>query len=156
MIGWLVPFVFCSMSLTLHQALNCNAPEGDPILHCYFKTELTANLLTLTQAGMNVLIGPTYVFKHKSRSVFVVIPETGSNMRKRKTRRCKSSLSRTKRSQRTMHIRATLYTSHLANLHPVPLDLRQRENLVLLSPSPKENSFALVARQMYVLFRADS
>ncbi|OAX40076.1 hypothetical protein K503DRAFT_28351 [Rhizopogon vinicolor AM-OR11-026] len=47
-------------------ALNCNASEeGDPVLHCYFKTELTANLLTLTQAGMNVLIGPTIEYAKK-------------------------------------------------------------------------------------------
>lgn len=63
------------MSLTPRQALNCNASEeGDPILHCYFKTELTANLLTLTQAGMNVLIGPTYVF-HGSHSIIVSFSE---------------------------------------------------------------------------------
>lgn len=47
-------------------ALNCNASEeGDPILHCYFKTELTANLLTLTQASINVLIGPSIEYAKK-------------------------------------------------------------------------------------------
>ncbi|KAF9245846.1 P-loop containing nucleoside triphosphate hydrolase protein [Melanogaster broomeanus] len=40
--------------------LNCNASEeGDPVLHCYFKTELVANLLQLTQASINVVIAPT-------------------------------------------------------------------------------------------------
>lgn len=47
-------------------ALNCNASEeGDPILHCYFKTELTANLLTLTQASISVLIGPSIEYAKK-------------------------------------------------------------------------------------------
>ncbi|KAG1885548.1 P-loop containing nucleoside triphosphate hydrolase protein [Suillus subluteus] len=47
-------------------ALNCNASEeGDPILHCYFKTELTANLLTLTQASINVLVGPSIEYAKK-------------------------------------------------------------------------------------------
>lgn len=47
-------------------ALNCNASEeGDPILHCHFKTELTANLLTLTQASINVLIGPSIEYAKK-------------------------------------------------------------------------------------------
>ena len=43
--------------------LNTNASEeGDPILHCYFKTELAAVLLTLTQASIQVNIGPVYVY----------------------------------------------------------------------------------------------
>lgn len=47
-------------------ALNCNASEeGDPVLHCYFKTELTANLLTLTQASISVLIGPSIEYAKK-------------------------------------------------------------------------------------------
>ncbi|KAG0700660.1 P-loop containing nucleoside triphosphate hydrolase protein [Suillus ampliporus] len=47
-------------------ALNCNASEeGDPVLHCHFKTELTANLLTLTQASINVLIGPSIEYAKK-------------------------------------------------------------------------------------------
>ncbi|KAG1765095.1 myosin class I heavy chain [Suillus occidentalis] len=46
--------------------LNCNASEeGDPVLHCYFKTELTANLLTLTQASISVLIGPSIEYAKK-------------------------------------------------------------------------------------------
>ncbi|KIJ06891.1 hypothetical protein PAXINDRAFT_19902 [Paxillus involutus ATCC 200175] len=40
--------------------LNCNASEeGDPVFHCYFKTELVTNLLQLTQASISVVIGPT-------------------------------------------------------------------------------------------------
>ncbi|KAF8560099.1 myosin class I heavy chain [Imleria badia] len=46
--------------------LNCNASEeGDPVLHCYFKTELVANLLQLTQASISVLAGPTIEFAKK-------------------------------------------------------------------------------------------
>ncbi|KIJ53790.1 hypothetical protein M422DRAFT_202039 [Sphaerobolus stellatus SS14] len=39
--------------------------EGDPILNCVFKTELAANLLTLTQASIQVLIGPTIEYSKK-------------------------------------------------------------------------------------------
>lgn len=47
-------------------ALNCNSSEeGDPVLHCRFKTELTANLLTLTQASISVLIGPSIEYAKK-------------------------------------------------------------------------------------------
>lgn len=43
-------------------ALNVNASEeGDPVLSCYFKTELAACLLTLTQASISLHVGPTYV-----------------------------------------------------------------------------------------------
>lgn len=43
-------------------ALNINASEeGDPVLSCYFKTELAASLLTLTQASISLHIAPTYV-----------------------------------------------------------------------------------------------
>lgn len=35
--------------------------EGDPIISCYFKTEFTTHLLKLTQASVNVTIGPMYV-----------------------------------------------------------------------------------------------
>lgn len=43
-------------------ALNLNASEeGDPVISCNFKTELSACLLTLTQARISLLIGPTYV-----------------------------------------------------------------------------------------------
>ncbi|KAJ7651650.1 P-loop containing nucleoside triphosphate hydrolase protein [Mycena polygramma] len=46
--------------------LNGNtAEEGDPIFSCYFKTELAANLLTLTQASINVLIAPTMAYSKK-------------------------------------------------------------------------------------------
>lgn len=63
MIGWLVLLSVLGVSLIPYQALNCNASEeGDLVLHCYFKTELTANLLTLTQASISVLIGPSCVF----------------------------------------------------------------------------------------------
>ncbi|KAI9570317.1 P-loop containing nucleoside triphosphate hydrolase protein [Boletus coccyginus] len=45
---------------------NCNASEeGDPVLHCYFKTELVANLLQLTQASINVIAGPTIEYAKK-------------------------------------------------------------------------------------------
>ncbi|KAF9225527.1 myosin class I heavy chain [Gyrodon lividus] len=46
--------------------LNCNtSEEGDPVLHCYFKTELVANLLQLTQASISVVIGPTIEYAKK-------------------------------------------------------------------------------------------
>lgn len=42
-------------------ALNLGlSEEGDPILSCDFKTELAAELLTLTRASIQLLIGPTY------------------------------------------------------------------------------------------------
>ncbi|KAI0033976.1 microfilament motor [Vararia minispora EC-137] len=45
---------------------NTNASEeGDPILHCYFKTELTAVLMQLTQASIQLLIGPTIDYAKK-------------------------------------------------------------------------------------------
>ncbi|KAH0838079.1 P-loop containing nucleoside triphosphate hydrolase protein [Lanmaoa asiatica] len=45
---------------------NCNASnEGDPVLQCYFKTELVANLLQLTQASVNVIIGPMIEYTKK-------------------------------------------------------------------------------------------
>ncbi|TFY81520.1 hypothetical protein EWM64_g2493, partial [Hericium alpestre] len=48
-----------------------NLQEGDPVLHCYFKTELCANLLQLTQASINLLIGPTidYAKKKEKRAL---------------------------------------------------------------------------------------
>ncbi|KAJ7459155.1 myosin class I heavy chain [Mycena galericulata] len=46
--------------------LNGNTTEeGDPIFSCYFKTELTANLLTLTQASITVMIAPTMSYSKK-------------------------------------------------------------------------------------------
>ncbi|KAJ7654816.1 P-loop containing nucleoside triphosphate hydrolase protein [Mycena rosella] len=46
--------------------LNGNtAEEGDPIFSCYFKTELAANLLTLTQASISLLIAPSMVYSKK-------------------------------------------------------------------------------------------
>lgn len=46
----------------LEKALNVNpCEEGDPVIRCYFKTELTANLLTLTNASIEVHIGPVWV-----------------------------------------------------------------------------------------------
>ncbi|KAJ7492331.1 microfilament motor [Mycena latifolia] len=46
--------------------LNGNtAEEGDPIFSCYFKTELAANLLTLTQASINFMIAPTMSYSKK-------------------------------------------------------------------------------------------
>lgn len=58
---WLVSiFLTChNLSHYFDQVLNCNASEeGDPVLHCYFKTEFVANLLQLTQASISVLAGP--------------------------------------------------------------------------------------------------
>ncbi|KAJ7751188.1 microfilament motor [Mycena maculata] len=46
--------------------LNGNTTEeGDPIFSCYFKTELAANLLTLTQASISLLIAPTMTYYKK-------------------------------------------------------------------------------------------
>ncbi|KIM88855.1 hypothetical protein PILCRDRAFT_3023 [Piloderma croceum F 1598] len=46
--------------------LNANASEeGDPIFHCYFKTELAAKLLQLTQASISLMIGPTIDYSKK-------------------------------------------------------------------------------------------
>jgi len=46
--------------------LNVGASEeGDPIIHCYFKTELAANLMTLTQASIQLLIGSTLDYTKK-------------------------------------------------------------------------------------------
>ena len=52
--------------------MNANASEeGDPIIHCYFKTELAAKLLQLTQASISMMIGPTCVL-WKWRSVVII------------------------------------------------------------------------------------
>jgi myosin I len=46
--------------------LNVNASEeGDPIFHCYFKTELAANLMTLTNTSISLLVGPTIEYAKK-------------------------------------------------------------------------------------------
>ncbi|TFY71324.1 hypothetical protein EVG20_g1674 [Dentipellis fragilis] len=58
--------------------LNVNASEeGDPVFHCYFKTELAANILSLTQASINLLIGPTidYAKKKEKRAQIKVIKD---------------------------------------------------------------------------------
>ncbi|KAF7302719.1 Microfilament motor [Mycena chlorophos] len=39
--------------------------EGDPIFSCYFKTELAANLMTLTGATISLLVGPTVSYNKK-------------------------------------------------------------------------------------------
>ncbi|EIW64114.1 myosin class I heavy chain [Trametes versicolor FP-101664 SS1] len=39
--------------------------EGDPIISCIFKTELTTHILRLTQGSVNVLIGPTITYTKK-------------------------------------------------------------------------------------------
>ena len=45
-----------------NQVLHTNiSEEGDPIISCYFKTEFTTHLLQLTQASVNITIGPMYV-----------------------------------------------------------------------------------------------
>ncbi|EGO04268.1 hypothetical protein SERLA73DRAFT_118504 [Serpula lacrymans var. lacrymans S7.3] len=47
-------------------ALNCNASEeGDPVFHCYFKTELAATLLRLSQASINMSLGATIEYSKK-------------------------------------------------------------------------------------------
>ncbi|KAJ7610778.1 P-loop containing nucleoside triphosphate hydrolase protein [Roridomyces roridus] len=46
--------------------LNANSSEeGDPVFSCYFKTELAANLLTLTGASISVLVAPTIKYEKK-------------------------------------------------------------------------------------------
>ncbi|KAI0368857.1 myosin class I heavy chain [Pilatotrama ljubarskyi] len=39
--------------------------EGDPIISCVFKTELTTHILRLTQGSVSVLIGPTITYNKK-------------------------------------------------------------------------------------------
>ncbi|KAI0778983.1 P-loop containing nucleoside triphosphate hydrolase protein [Trametes elegans] len=39
--------------------------EGDPIISCVFKTELTTHILRLTQGSVNVLISPTITYTKK-------------------------------------------------------------------------------------------
>ncbi|KAI6012422.1 P-loop containing nucleoside triphosphate hydrolase protein [Pisolithus orientalis] len=52
---------------------NCNASEeGDPVVHCYFKTELVVQLLRLTQASINVSIGPTIEYAKKKEKKQVI------------------------------------------------------------------------------------
>ena len=52
--------------------LNVNASEeGDPVFSCYFKTELAANLLTLTQASISLHIAPTYELPYLFLLVFI-------------------------------------------------------------------------------------
>ncbi|KAF8272860.1 microfilament motor [Lactarius quietus] len=48
-------------------ALNINniSEEGDPVLSCYFKTELASVLLQLTSASINILIGPVVDYAKK-------------------------------------------------------------------------------------------
>jgi Unconventional myosin tail, actin- and lipid-binding len=49
-------------------ALNVNASEeGDPVLSCYFKTEIAASLLTLTQASMSLHVAPTHALSRLMR-----------------------------------------------------------------------------------------
>ncbi|KAF5352449.1 hypothetical protein D9756_005904 [Leucocoprinus leucothites] len=47
--------------------LNTNTPseEGDPVINCEFKTELTTHLMQLTQASISVIIGPTVEYAKK-------------------------------------------------------------------------------------------
>ncbi|KAJ7161280.1 microfilament motor [Mycena crocata] len=60
--------------------LNGNTvEEGDPIFSCYFKTELAANLLTLTQASISLLIMPTMSYckkKDKKADIKFIKDET--------------------------------------------------------------------------------
>ncbi|KAJ3837340.1 P-loop containing nucleoside triphosphate hydrolase protein [Lentinula raphanica] len=47
-------------------ALNVNASEeGDPVFHCYFKTELAADLIKLSNSSISLLIGPTIDYAKK-------------------------------------------------------------------------------------------
>ncbi|KAH8120054.1 P-loop containing nucleoside triphosphate hydrolase protein [Phellopilus nigrolimitatus] len=47
-------------------ALNCTiSEEGDPVFSCVFKTELATHLLQLTQASINLLVGPTIDYAKK-------------------------------------------------------------------------------------------
>ncbi|SCV74210.1 BQ2448_6642 [Microbotryum intermedium] len=39
--------------------------EGDPLLHCYFKTEFVTHLMQRTNAAVQVLIGPTIAYAKK-------------------------------------------------------------------------------------------
>ncbi|EPQ60451.1 myosin-1 [Gloeophyllum trabeum ATCC 11539] len=61
-------------------ALNTSASEeGDPVFSCLFKTELATHLLRLTQASINVLIGPTIEYtkkKDKKAQIKVIKDET--------------------------------------------------------------------------------
>ncbi|KZS93344.1 hypothetical protein SISNIDRAFT_441173 [Sistotremastrum niveocremeum HHB9708] len=46
--------------------LNCNpSEEGDPVLSCYFKTELAAALLRLTNAAINLVVAPSLEYGKK-------------------------------------------------------------------------------------------
>ncbi|TDL28109.1 hypothetical protein BD410DRAFT_739578 [Rickenella mellea] len=61
-------------------ALNCNiSEEGDPVFSCIFKTELATTLLRLTQASIQLLIGPTIDYakkKDKRTQIKVIRDET--------------------------------------------------------------------------------
>ncbi|KAJ3855257.1 P-loop containing nucleoside triphosphate hydrolase protein [Lentinula lateritia] len=61
-------------------ALNVNASEeGDPVFHCYFKTELASNLITLTNSSISLMIGPTIEYakkKEKRAQIKAVKDET--------------------------------------------------------------------------------
>jgi hypothetical protein len=65
MTGWYVLRLcrpsLCSPQPTF-QTFNTNnlSEEGDPVLSCYFKTELASTLLQLTSANINIVIGPVY------------------------------------------------------------------------------------------------
>ncbi|KAF8634884.1 hypothetical protein AX15_000638 [Amanita polypyramis BW_CC] len=48
--------------MALHAGVS---EEGDPIINCYFKTEFTTHLLRLTQANVNVIIGPVIEYTKK-------------------------------------------------------------------------------------------
>ncbi|KAF9074890.1 myosin class I heavy chain [Rhodocollybia butyracea] len=60
--------------------LNASASEeGDAVFSCYFKTELAANLMTLTNASINLLVGPTIDYakkKEKRAQIKAVKDET--------------------------------------------------------------------------------
>lgn len=65
MAGECVCYAPCNL-LTLLQILNCGgSEEGDPIIHTYFKTELTTHLLQQTQGSINVTLAPTLEYSKK-------------------------------------------------------------------------------------------
>ncbi|KAF8587018.1 myosin-1 [Ramaria rubella] len=64
-------------------SLNVNASEeGDPVFSCYFKTELAANLLTLTQASIALHIAPTIEYAKKKDKKAVIKVEKDETVQK--------------------------------------------------------------------------
>lgn len=150
---WMVRFsLFGGIYILTKDPQTLNGPtveEGDPIFSCYFKTELAANLLQLTQASITLLVGPTYVKSLLNNHLANVLK--ASNIPRRRTRKRRSSLSRMKRSQKTASTRATPSRWDLASHLVVYHALRRRGNQVLFALSHRANCCALEARLMYVV-----